>query len=74
MREVMVEMLMQFLKRMRTKHALVNYEIDKLETVLVTGLPVTKIIEVAKQHNAASIIMGSRSHRGLAYILIGSKD
>ena len=44
-----------------------------LNTEIVTGLPVTKILEVAERINARMIVMGSQGLTGLAHLLIGSK-
>ncbi len=45
----------------------------KAELRLVTGLPVTRILEVAEQVGASMIIMGSQGRTGLKHILLGSK-
>jgi len=45
----------------------------KAETRLVTGLPVTRILEVAEQINANMIIMGSQGRTGLDHIMLGSE-
>ncbi|MEE2698775.1 MAG: universal stress protein [Pseudomonadota bacterium] len=44
-----------------------------LNTEIVTGLPVPKILEVAERINARMIVMGSQGLTGLAHLLIGSK-
>ena len=44
-----------------------------LETRIVTGLPVTRILETAENIDARMIVMGSQGLTGLAHLLIGSK-
>lgn len=43
------------------------------ETLLVTGLPVNRILEVAEKIGARMIVMGSQGRTGLAHALLGSK-
>ncbi|MGB5535376.1 MAG: universal stress protein, partial [Thiogranum sp.] len=40
---------------------------------LVVGLPVNRILEVAKKSDASMIVMGSQGRTGLAHALLGSK-
>ena len=47
--------------------------IENLSTQIVTGLPVTRILETAEKINARMIVMGSQGLTGLAHLLIGSK-
>ena len=48
-------------------------KIKKLETNLVIGLPVTRILEIAKQRDAQLIVVGSQGRTGLPHLLLGSK-
>jgi len=53
-----------------------NPEVKKLkkaEQMLVLGLPVSRIIEVAKKKNASMVVMGSQGRTGLKHVLLGSK-
>ncbi len=43
------------------------------QRVLVTGLPVNRILELADKHGARMIVMGSQGRTGLAHVLLGSK-
>ncbi len=47
--------------------------LEKSKSILVTGLPVSRILEVAKQVNASMIVMGSQGRTGLEHIMLGSK-
>jgi nucleotide-binding universal stress UspA family protein len=46
---------------------------DALETRLVTGLPASRIVEIAELEGASQIVMGSLGRTGLAHVLLGSK-
>ena len=45
----------------------------QIDTKLVVGLPVTRILEVAAKVKAQQIIMGSQGRTGLNRLLLGSK-
>ena len=69
MEEVAAEMLEKFLADLRAESS-VNVSV---ETRLIVGLPVTRILEVADQIGAQMIIMGSQGRTGLAHLMLGSK-
>jgi len=48
-------------------------KLKKAENMLVLGLPVSRIIEVAKKNNASMVVMGSQGRTGLKHVLLGSK-
>jgi nucleotide-binding universal stress UspA family protein len=48
-------------------------KLKKMETVLVTGLPVTRILEVAKKIDARMVVMGSQGRTGFQHMMLGSK-
>ena len=48
-------------------------KLKKAEDMLVLGLPVSRIIEVAKKKNASMVVMGSQGRTGLKHVLLGSK-
>lgn len=50
-----------------------DYEANNVATKLVVGIPVTRILEVAKNVRAQSIVMGSQGRTGLKHLLLGSK-
>jgi nucleotide-binding universal stress UspA family protein len=72
MEDIAGKMMQKFLKSLSDKSP--NYESFKdLETRIVTGLPVTRILETAENIDAKLIVMGSQGLTGLAHLLIGSK-
>ena len=62
----------EFMKTMVAENPGVK-KIKKGERILVLGLPVTRIIEVAKKRNASMVVMGSQGRTGLKHALLGSK-
>ena len=67
--EAASEMLSNFLRRMRRRHPEV---IGDLEPLLVTGLPTTRIVEVATRIGASMIVVGSSGRTGLHRMWQGS--
>ncbi len=43
------------------------------ETLLVVGIPVTRILEASDKVDARMIVMGSQGRTGLSHVLLGSK-
>jgi nucleotide-binding universal stress UspA family protein len=72
MEDVASDMLNEFLHEARKKHPK-NSALGNAETALVVGLPVNRILEVAKKSGASMIVMGSQGRTGLAHALLGSK-
>lgn len=66
------EMLDDFLKDIAGKNPKCKL-LHKLDSKLVVGLPVTRILEVAEMVNATMIVMGSRGRTGLDRLMLGSK-
>jgi len=48
-------------------------EVRELETNVIVGLPVTRIIEFAEHSGARQIVMGAQGRTALADVLLGSK-
>ena len=46
--------------------------LDRVERMLVEGVPTQRIGEVADELDARMIVMGSHGHRGLVHVLLGS--
>ena len=63
-------MMTEFVERMQAEHGAV---LEGLETRLVAGLPVSRILEVAAEIDAQLIVMGSHGRTGLPHMLLGSK-
>jgi len=71
MADIGAEMMDEFLTRMVEKHP-EQGAIADADKVLVTDIPVTRILEAARTRNARSIVMGSRGRTGLPHLLLGS--
>ena len=72
MEEAADEMMQEFLDKMRQAFP-GNEPIKKATPLLVTGTPVTRIVDVAENKQATMIILGSQGRTGLSGILLGSK-
>ena len=48
--------------------------LKKPDSMLVHGLPVTRILQVAEKLDASLIVMGSQGRTGLPHLLLGSKS
>ena len=71
MQDAAAEMLKEFLSEVNEQypHAKIPENVD---TMLVTGLPVTRILQVVESIEAGLVVMGSRGRTGLEHILLGS--
>jgi nucleotide-binding universal stress UspA family protein len=67
--EIAAELMYDLLTRMSSEHPTL---LEDLEHRLVRGLPVNRIVEVARQLDAQLIVMGSDGGGGLARRLFGS--
>ena len=47
--------------------------LKKVERMLVVGLPVNRILEVAKKRDASMVVMGSQGRTGIQHLMLGSK-
>ena len=72
MEDVAKDMLDDFLKKFIKSHPDLK-KIKKAKHLLVTGLPVDRILQMVKKFDASMIIMGSRGRTRLSHILLGSK-
>jgi len=70
--DVAAEMMTEFIGRIAKKNPKLD-NILQAHTELITGLPVTRILEMAEKHNPQMVIMGSKGRTGLAHLLLGSK-
>lgn len=66
------EMLSRFIGEMKAAHPDLG-PLDAIETRIVDGVPVPRILEVAEDTDARMIVMGSRGLTGLDRFLLGSK-
>jgi len=72
MEDVAEKMMQQFMEKLTEKHPSCK-AFKNLETSIVTGLPVSRILETAENIDAKLIVMGSQGLTGLKHLLIGSK-
>ena len=61
-----------FMKATIAEHPDVK-KLREVEELLVVGLPVTRILEVAKKRDVSMVVMGSQGLTGIAHLLLGSK-
>lgn len=72
MEDVAGEMMDDFMRRMAETNP-DNSVLGSVKTMLIVGLPVTRILEVAKKVGARMVVMGSKGRTGLKHVLLGSK-
>ena len=65
------DMLAEFLKDVVQRHSRLR-GLQEIQSMLVKGLPSTRILEVAGQQGAGLIVLGSKGITGLKHLLIGS--
>lgn len=65
------EMLADFLTRLAKSNKNLK-GVEEIESLLVKGLPFTRILEVAESRNAIMIVMGSKGRSGIKRLLLGS--
>ena len=70
--EAAAEMMEEFLAQVAKDNPSVE-RLQEVESRLVLGLPVTRILEVADKIGASGIVMGSQGRTGLPHLLLGSK-
>lgn len=72
MEDIAAEMLEQFVSEAKKKCPKSKTLLDA-ELLLVVGLPVPRILEVAAERKPRMVVMGSQGRTGLSHLLIGSK-
>ena len=70
--DVAREMLDTFMDNFIKRHA-GHAALKESERLLVTGLPVTRILEIAEKLQPRMVVMGSAGRTGLSRFLLGSK-
>lgn len=70
--EIAERMMTEFLAEFRARHPGHRAELDRAKTWLVSGIPETRIPEVAEQVGAQLIVIGSNGRGTLAKLLHGS--
>lgn len=71
MEDVAGEMLDEFLAGVTKRHP-EREALHKPELLLVKGIPVTRILQVAQKEKASLLVMGSKGLTGLRHLLLGS--
>ncbi|MCP4381260.1 MAG: universal stress protein [Hyphomicrobiales bacterium] len=71
MEDVAEEMFGEFISGVRGRNPEAN-GLKRIETILVSGLPSSRIVEVAEEIGANHIVVGSRGRTGLPHIMLGS--
>ena len=66
------EMMDEFVKNVAKKNPDIKC-LKKAEKVMVVGIPVTRILQVADKENTDMIVMGSKGRTGLTHYMLGSK-
>ena len=72
MEDAAQEMFEEFLDATRKRYPKVKM-LNKLESLLVVDLPVTRILQVVEKRNASLVVMGSQGRTGLKHMMLGSK-
>ncbi len=72
MEDVALEMLHDFVAGMIKLYPELK-PLKKADIMLVVGLPVTRILQVAEKTDASMVVMGSQGRTGLKHMLLGSK-
>ena len=70
--DVAADMMNEFLERVCGDHPELA-ALQSMATILVKGIPPTRILEIAQSKGARMIVMGSRGRTGLPHLLLGSK-
>lgn len=70
--DVAASMFNDFISRIIKEHPRLA-AVESAERILVTGLPVSRILELAAKIQARMIVMGSQGRTGMARALLGSK-
>ncbi len=65
------DMLDAFMKKMQKKHPKRDV-LKKAKTLMVIGLPVSRILEVARKISARMIVIGSKGRTGLSRLMLGA--
>ena len=71
--DVAAEIFSDFIKSVKKRNP-DNKQLKKISTMLVRGIPVTRILQVADKINASMVVMGSLGRTGLEHALLGSKS
>ena len=66
------EMFDDFIEQLQVKYPKEKM-LKRMERMLVTGLPVTRILQVVEKIGPPMVVMGSQGRTGLSHMMLGSK-
>lgn len=70
--DVASDMLNSYMEKLQKKHPK-REVLQNAKSMLVVGLPVNRILEIAKKIDARLIVMGSQGRTGLPRLMLGAK-
>ena len=73
MEDIAAEQMKEFLERAAGTYPSLKRILKRSETMLVSGLPVTRILEIVNKIQPRVVVMGSQGRTGLAHLMLGSK-
>jgi len=71
--EIAGEMMEDFIEKQLDDHPEIKGVLKKAELMLVSGLTVTKILQVVEKRTPEMLVLGNKGRTGLKHILLGSK-
>jgi len=71
--EIAGEMMDELLSKQIEAHPEIKGVLKKAEVILVSGLTVTKVLQVVEKTEPEMLILGNKGHSSLKHILLGSK-
>ncbi len=71
--EIAGEMMDELLSGQLEAHPEIKGVLKKAEVILVSGLTVTKVLQVVEKTAPEMLILGNKGHSSLKHILLGSK-
>jgi nucleotide-binding universal stress UspA family protein len=72
MEDIAADMAKEYMQEIQKKYPQLE-ALQNAESMLVVGIPVTRILEAAEKVGARMIVMGSQGRTGLSHIMLGSK-
>ena len=71
--EIAGEMMDEFIRKQIDEYPEIKPVLKKAERILVSGLTVTKILQVVEKTKPEMLVLGNRGRTSLKHILLGSK-
>jgi nucleotide-binding universal stress UspA family protein len=70
--DIAEDMFSEFIASIKQKYPDIKM-LKKIKTMMVKGIPVTRILQVLEKINASMVVMGSLGRTGLKHVFLGSK-